>query len=502
MGASPCGRVALADHVVDALLPGFHARQIVGEADRFLLPGPGGAGKAQQRQDALPVARVFAQALLEDAAELLPETGVFAGVLARQFRQQLQRAACERVAHRLDLLVLLQQFARDIQRQVAGIDDSLDEAQVQGQELLSVVHDEHAPYVELEPPRGVALPQVERGLRRHVQEAGVLALALDAIVAPDQRVGPVMADVAVEGAVVLIADLGARPRPQGLCLVDGLVLEIRPLLDHADREGDVIRVTPHQRAQAPGVGKFARVRLQVQDHGGAAWRTFHRFHGEFPVGAGLPADTLCRRQVRAAAVDLDPLGDDERRIETDAKLADQLGVALLVAGQAAEEFGGAGLGDGAQMGDRFLAAHPHAIVAHAERAGRGVEVDPDGEFRLIGQQLRGTEGQEAQPVVGIGGIGNQLAQEDLPVAVEGMDHQLQELAHFGLEAVRLARVGHRKNALVSGQAGERCVLWGRTALKSSQGAQHVAGGAEPVIHLVPEQQEYFHGRFPIRLGAS
>ena len=61
----------------------------------------------------------------------------------------------------------------------------------------------------------------------------------------------------------------------------------------------------------------------------------------------------CGRLAGTPAQDLDPVGDYERRVEADAELADELGVALLVAGQAAEELRGAGLGNGAQVGDRL-----------------------------------------------------------------------------------------------------------------------------------------------------
>ncbi len=52
----------------------------------------------------------------------------------------------------------------------------------------------------------------------------------------------------------------------------------------------------------------------------------------------------------------------------------------------------------------------------------------------LAQQLGLGDGREAQPVAGVGGVGNQLAQEDLPVAVQGVDHELQQLADFGLKA--------------------------------------------------------------------
>ena len=49
---------------------------------------------------------------------------------------------------------------------------------------------------------------------------------------------------------------------------------------------------------------------------------------------------------------------------------------------------------------------------------------------LVGQRL------EAQLVAGVGGVGDQLAQEDLLVAVQGVHHQVQELFDLGLEAER------------------------------------------------------------------
>ena len=50
------------------------------------------------------------------------------------------------------------------------------------------------------------------------------------------------------------------------------------------------------------------------------------------------------------------------------------------------------------------------------------------EQRRVGQRL------EAQLVAGVGGVRDQLAQEDLLVAVQGVDHQVQQLLDLGLEA--------------------------------------------------------------------
>ena len=45
------------------------------------------------------------------------------------------------------------------------------------------------------------------------------------------------------------------------------------------------------------------------------------------------------------------------------------------------------------------------------------------------------DGFETQLVGGIGSVGDQLAQEDLAIAVERMNHEVKQLLHLGLEAV-------------------------------------------------------------------
>ena len=90
----------------------------------------------------------------------------------------------------------------------------------------------------------------------------------------------------------------------------------------------------------------------------------------------------------------------------------------------------------------------------------GVRIDADAELAGPGASSAAVgDGREAQPVAGIGGVGDQLAQEDLPVAVQGVDHELQQLAHLGLEAVGLPRGRPQRararqlSASVSGSVG-------------------------------------------------
>ena len=66
------------------------------------------------------------------------------------------------------------------------------------------------------------------------------------------------------------------------------------------------------------------------------------------------------------------------------------------------------------------------------------------EERLVGERL------EAQLVAGVRRVRDQLAQEDLLVAVQGVDHQVEQLLDLGLEAQGLFRGGvvHRSPRLI------------------------------------------------------
>ena len=177
------------------------------------------AGEAQQRQEFLAVARILGDAFLQHGAELLPEGLVLRRLVLRQSCEHVEDALGEAALDGLDLLILLQQLARNVERQVGGVDHALDESQVQRQKLLGVVHDEDALDVELKAARGIALHEVERRARGDEQQARVLALALDAVVAPSERRGEVVRDVLIELAVLLVGDLGPGPRPQRLRLI-------------------------------------------------------------------------------------------------------------------------------------------------------------------------------------------------------------------------------------------------------------------------------------------
>jgi hypothetical protein len=232
-------------------------------------------------------------------------------------------------------------------------------------------------------------------------------------------------------------------RPQGRGLVDGLVLVGRHLLLgflvplfalHHDGLDDVVGVLADDGLQLPGREQVVLAFAQVQGDLGAARRTLGHFDAEFARAFGFPQHALRGLDPGAAGAHRDLVGDDEAGVEADAELADQAGVLLLVAGKLGEKFARAGLGDGPEVSDHFLAGHSHAVVGDGQRLRFGVEGDADPEVGIALEQGGVVQGFEAQLVAGVGSVGNQLAQEDLAVGIQRVDHQLQELLDLGLEA--------------------------------------------------------------------
>ena len=140
----------------------------------------------------------------------------------------------------------------------------------------------------------------------------------------------------------------------------------------------------------------------------------------------------------------------EGRIKTYAELTDELRVFLLIAAQLGEKFGSAGTRNGAQMLDGFLTRHADTVIRNADGMRDGVQIYTDGKLGVVLEEFRIAQGREPQLVARVGSVGNQLAKKDLFVAVERMNHQLEQLFHLGLKATRLLGVGRHLLPHVSG----------------------------------------------------
>ncbi len=184
-----------------------------------------------------------------------------------------------------------------------------------------------------------------------------------------------------------------------------------------DRESDVVGVLANERFQPHGVEKLFFGVLEMQVDGRAALRALRGLDRKFSLAIGKPADRFGCIQTRLAGDDLDFVGDDEGGVEADAELADQAGVLFFVTGQLLQELGGSRPGDRAEILDQFVAGHADTVVADRHGTGFGVIFDPDAKLRRVLEQRRVAERFEAQFVGSIGGIGDQLPQENLLVAV-------------------------------------------------------------------------------------
>lgn len=83
--------------------------------------------------------------------------------------------------------------------------------------------------------------------------------------------------------------------------------------------------------------------------------------------------------------------------------------------------------------DELLAGHADAGVRDRERVLVGIEIESDGELGFGVEHLAVGEHLKLQAMQRVRSVREQLPQEDLPLGVEGICQDVQQLAHFGLE---------------------------------------------------------------------
>ena len=436
-------RIAVGGQVIDLVLALFHARHIIVQRNGLIGAVALGGGKAAQSAEAFLVVLILAQAFLEHLTKLLPEFGIVLGTIAGEVFQHAQHLLRAAFADRLDVTAFLENFTRDIERQVVGIDHPAHEAQIHRHELLGVIHDEHALDVELDATTLVAVPQVKGRVPGHKQQLGVLAAAFHPAVRPGERILEIMRHVFVELAVLLVGDVRLGTRPQGTGLVDGFVFIRRnhalgffvPFLTaHADRQRDVVGIFLQDLLDAPGRQQLVFTLAQMQGDGGAARGARDGLDRELARTIAFPTHALLGGQAGAARFNRHAVGNDEAGIKTDTELADQRGIFLLVTGHARKKLARTGFGDRAQMFGRLVTRHADAVVGNGDGACRLVKGEMNRQSAFISLVEGGfVERLETQLVGGVGGVGYQFAQEDFLVAVQGVNHQVQQLFDLGLK---------------------------------------------------------------------
>jgi hypothetical protein len=252
-------------------------------------------------------------------------------------------------------------------------------------------------------------------------------------------------EVLVESLIVLILELGFRPRPESLGLIDR-IFRLAGLEN--DGYAQVIRILAHQSAKPRRLQEFLVFVAKVHDDFGAPIGLVGRLDLVRPLAVRIPAHAF---GVRSLAQDGDAVGDDERGIEADAELADELGVLGGIAAQPLEEFLGARTGDGPQVVDDLRLGHADAVVLDGQRAGFLVRDERHRQL-IRAHEARVCERLEAELLAGIRGVRYQFTEKNLSVRVQRMDHQAQHLLGLGLELFDL-RLCFGRHGLTMGFMG-------------------------------------------------
>ena len=107
-----------------------------------------GRVEAQELSELAAVLGILMDTKLDVLAERLVEL-VEVVLVLRNLAEQVKALLDEVLADDLEDLVLLERLTRDVEREILGVDDTLDEVEVLGDKVLAVVHDEDTADVEL-----------------------------------------------------------------------------------------------------------------------------------------------------------------------------------------------------------------------------------------------------------------------------------------------------------------------------------------------------------------
>ena len=251
-------------------------------------------------------------------------------------------------------------------------------------------------------------------------------------------------DAAIEIGVVGGADLRLRLGPQRGAVAD-LGRLAAGLLDDRDRHRHVARLRLDEPLDGEALGIGFGVIHQMQHDAGAARRRVGKSRGRNGKRAlAVRRPQPGRLRAGAARQHLDPLRHHEGRIEADAEPADQRGLVVGLFGlDAVEERLGARARDGAERFRKLVAAHADAVVLDGQAFLLGIERERDARLDIVAEQRRVGDRLVAQPLAGVGGIGDQFAQKYRFIGIDRVHHQVQQLGDVGLERLGLGRPAFR-----------------------------------------------------------
>ena len=397
-----------------------------------------------------PVIRVSAE--LDLAAELLPECLVLFAVVDQHGMQLVLDLLFQCIVDQLELVVLLQHLAADVQAQILAVHNALDEAEVIGQQVCALFHDEHAGCVQSQTLLILLGVEIIGAMAGHEQQGVVVGGALGA--AHDDACGVriIVELILVEAGVFLVGDLALLLLPDGHHAVQGLKLGVGlplrlvvlgfgigfgllaalfPL--HLDGIAHIVTVLFDDGHNAVfieevlvivGIGAV----LDVQDDVGTGGFLLSGGQLVAVSTAGLPLPGFVRTVCLGDDGDL--VSDHEGGVEAHAELTDDVDVLVLVV---LLEVQRTGVGDGAQVLLQLFFGHADAVIGDSQQAIVLIAGEQDAEIALVHAHGRIGQAFIIKFVDGIRSVGDQLTQEDLLVGVDGVDHHVHQLFAFSLK---------------------------------------------------------------------
>ena len=116
---------------------------------RSLLLGGLRRVESEELSELATVLSILVDTELDVLAEGLVELGEVVLVLGN-LSEHVHALLDDVLANNLENLVLLESLTRDVEREILRVDDTLDEVEVLGDEILTVIHDEDTADVELD----------------------------------------------------------------------------------------------------------------------------------------------------------------------------------------------------------------------------------------------------------------------------------------------------------------------------------------------------------------
>ena len=343
---------------------------------------------------------------------------------------------------------MLQRLARDVEREVLRVDDAADEVEVVGQEVFALVHDEHVGAIKRETLLEILAVQVIRRAARREQQRIVGQRALGMQRDGARRIGEVVEVRLVELVVLLVGHVGFLALPDGNHRVDrvglgvGLVLglvivagvfRLRLLARlgnlHLDGVAHVVAVALDQVLQTV-LGKIGvvvvlvGVLLEREDDVGAVLGALGLGDSVALNAVGFPRPRLVAAE--RAGNDAYLGGNHEAGVETDAELADDVDVVALLLGVVGLERLGIGVRDGAEVLVELVLRHADAVVGDGDGASALVEADVNGQLVLGKLHVGIRQALEIELVDGVGRVRDKLAEENLAIGVDRVDHEVEQ----------------------------------------------------------------------------